>query len=265
MTRTRCNLCGGPTRIRSGYERLFSECLDCGFIIANDYDPERLSKGMGMEGSWTGPGGGGYREYYLVHMLAKDLDKKSFLLFGTGNTSTLENLRNEGIDAAGCDISPDVVEHKVKILGEGSFFTPEGLATERRFDVIVAVEVFEHFPEPRKSLDLLNHHLARAGIICGTTNFYPGGLLEDGNNPGYMSLASHVAYWSTRSMAFIATAYGMLLTEFEMMRPGSVEPDEKYGQLYPNKRVFFLYDAMMHREYFSRLKAATPILPIDNP
>ena len=261
----RCKLCHGTTKRRRGYGRSFYQCQQCDFIFAIDYDPRILNTGMGMEGSWTGPGGGGYREYYLVKMLMQDLNLRSFLLFGTGNTPTFASLREEGVDVVGCDISQDVVEYKRAAFGNDSFFTPDSLPTEIKYEGIIAVEVFEHLAEPRSTLSLLMSRLWSGGVICGTTNFYTGGPIEDNNNPGYMSHKGHVAYWGLKSMGYIASKYHYAVVAFEMMRPGSVLPDEKYGQLWPNKRVFFLYDPIAHQRYFQNLQKTTPILPIDKP
>jgi SAM-dependent methyltransferase len=260
----RCKICEAQTHHAVAYRRLFHRCGDCGFIFCNDHDLS-LKKGMGMEGSWSGPGGGGYREQYLCERLHRDLGRKRFLLYGTGNTPTFETLRNQGFDVVGCDISQDVVAYKTRCFGESSFFTPETLPVNSKFDVIVAVEVFEHFSEPKQALAFLVDHLSADGIICGTTDFHPGGPIEDSNNPGYMSLKGHVAYWSSRSMSWVAALFGLQLTAFEMIRPGSVLPDEKFGQLWPNKRVFFLSKGHSHANYFEKLFASEPILPIDRP
>jgi len=220
---------------------------------------------MGMEGSWSGAGGGGYREYFLVKMLEKDLGFQSFLLFGTGNTATLGRLISEGVDVVGCDISQDVVAYKRQQHGNSRFHPAEEIPSHLRFDAIVAVEVFEHFAAPNESWRVLTRHLNDGGIICGTTNFYPGGPIEDSNDPGYMSLKGHVAYWSQKSLGYLARTKGFKLEAFEMVRPGSVLPDEKFGQLWPNKRVFFLFPAGWYEEYFSSLRDKHAILPIDKP
>ncbi len=225
---------------KQGYGRSFYQCQECEFIFAIDYDLRTLSKGMGMEGSWSGPGGGGYREYYLVKMLMQNVGLKSFLLYGTGNTQTFADLREEGVDVVGCDISQDVVEYRKAAFGDNAFFTPDSLPADKAYDGIVAVEVFEHLAEPKSAFSLLMSRLNPSGVICGTTHFYPGGAIEDNNNPGYMSHKGHVAYWNPKSMSYIARNYHYAVASFEMIRPGSVLPDEKYGQLWPNKRVFFL-------------------------
>jgi SAM-dependent methyltransferase len=252
--------------MRRGYGRSFYQCDQCDFIFAIDNDPRILNRGMGLEGSWSGPGAGGYREFYLVKMLMRELKLRSFILFGTGNTPTFASLRAEGVDVVGCDISQDVVEYKRAAFGEDSFFTPDTLPGDRKYDGIIAVEVFEHFGEPKSSFNLLMSQLRPNGVICGTTNFYPGGPIEDDNKPGYMSHIGHVAYWNMKSMAWIAkNNYQRAVASFEMVRPGSVLPDEKYGQLWPNKRVFFIYNPNAHQSYFENLLKSTPILPIDKP
>jgi SAM-dependent methyltransferase len=261
----KCKVCGEKTRRRKAYWRTFYQCQECFFIFAIDYIPRVLQRGMGMQGSWSGPGGGGFREDYLVRMLIRDLGMARFLLFGTGNTPTFATLRKEGIDAVGCDISSDVVEFKQREFGNNTFFAADTLPAHTRFDGIVAVEVLEHLTAPKETFSMLMSHLKPGGVICGTTNFFLGGTIEDGNDPGYMSNRGHVAYWSSRSLNRIASDYGYVVAEFEMIRPGSVLPDEKYGQLWPNKRVFFVYDPAVHQSYFGNLLKEEPILPIDNP
>lgn len=139
------------------------------------------------------------------------------------------------------------------------------LPKDKIYDGIIAVEVFEHFAEPKSSINLLISLLKPNGIICGTTNFYPGGPIEDDNNPGYMSLRGHIAYWGLTSMTCIASYHNLTVAAFELIRPGSVLPDEKYGQLWPNKRVFFIYNPNAHQSYFEHLLKKTPIIPIDRP
>ncbi|MBF0473370.1 MAG: class I SAM-dependent methyltransferase [Nitrospirae bacterium] len=217
-----------------------------------------------MEGSWTGPGGGGFREYWLAAFLSKELELKSILLFGTGNTITFRRLKEEGYNVAGCDITPELVESRKKEFGDDSFFYPHMMPQDRRFDIIICVEVFEHFVEPRQSFNYLTSILSDNGIICGTTNFYLGGSIVDSNNPGYMSHIRHIIYWSKESLKNIAKQYNLETSCFEMISPGSVIPDEKFGQLWPNKRVFFLHKAI-YNDFFSKLFLKNPILPIDKP
>jgi hypothetical protein len=169
------------------------------------------------------------------------------------------------LDVVGSDISLDVVRAKKSQFGSDRFYVPTEIPTEVKFDGIVAVEVFEHFAEPRNTFSLIFNRLNIGGVICGTTDFYKGQEIADGNTPGYMSLRGHIAYWSSKSMSRISEEFGYAVAEFEMIRPGIVLPDEKYGQLYPNKRVFFIYDPEIHKGFFDKLMEDSPILPIDKP
>lgn len=261
---TKCLVCGGDTSEEKEYDRTFFKCNSCQFVFAKDFDPNIIIKGMGMEGSWSGPGGGGYREYFLAKMLAKELNLKSFLLFGTGNTTTFSKLLNEGFDVIGCDISKDVVDYKKKSLGSNLFFTPDALPKDKKYDAIIAVEVIEHFHEPYTSFNRLFEVLNSKGIICGTTDYFIGESIHKSDTTNYMKIKGHVAYWNNHSLSIMAKQYGYVVNEFEMIRPGSVLPDEKFGKLWPNKRVFFIFDPYFE-EYFLSKKASSPILPIDNP
>ncbi len=265
IAKPKCKLCYGITKLRTGYGRIFFQCIECDFVFTSNYNKKIIDTGMGMEGSWTGPGGGGYREYYLVKMLKEALNFQSFLLFGTGNTPTFANLREEGIDVVGCDISQNVVDYKRASFGNNSFFTPDLLPKDKIYDGIIAVEVFEHFAEPKSSFNLLISLLKPNGIIGGTTDFYSNGSIEDNNNPGYMSHGGHIAYWNLKSMSCIARYHNRSVSAFELIRLGSVLPDVKYGQLWPNKRVFFIYNLNAHQSYFEHLLKKTPIIPIDRP
>lgn len=250
----RCQLCRGRTSRHKAYRKTFYKCHTCDFIFTLDYSLQILKKGMGMMGSWSGPDGGGYREYFLTKMLMKNLGMRSFLLYGTGNTPTFAKLREEGVDVTGCDISHDVVKYKKAEFGNDSFFMPQDLPVERRYDAIVAVEVFEHLTEPKETISLLMSRLNANGLICGTTKFYLGGSIEDGSKPGYMSYHGHVAYWSQKSMSRIASDNGYAVAAFEMISPMTG---------LPNKCVFFIHRTYVHGAYFQNLLNTTPILPID--
>ena len=117
-----CKICQGTIISIDLNGRPFLHCQNCYVSYFAGERPLSKSLGMGMDGSWTGPGGGGFREYFLANLLRFSLEKESFLLYGTGNTTTLENLLSEGFDVVGSDISIDVIEYKKKQFGSDRFY-----------------------------------------------------------------------------------------------------------------------------------------------
>jgi len=249
----RCQLCSSKTNPYIAYNKKFYKCENCDFIYTMDYVYEIIKKGMGMEGSWSGPDGGGYRENWLVNKLYTSLGLERFLLYGTGNTPTFENLFRRNIDVTGCDISRDVVEYKKNMFGDKSFYLPEKLPKSKKFDGIIAVEVFEHLNKPRATFQFLMERLQPNGILCGTTKLYTGGSIEDGSEPGYMSYHGHIAYWGEKSLKWISSEFGFTVETFEMTSPKTK---------LRTKCIFFIYKDKVYGDFFKRLKQESPLLPI---
>ena len=270
-----CVLCESTNvKIDQAYKKNFIICNHCGFIFAEKaFQDFVIGKNIRFEvptdfenlPAWSGPSKGGYREYYLARMLEKDLGMESFFLYGPGESPAFQNLKDEGLNIKSCDLNPILINYYWNRYGKEHFFHPETIPAEEKFDVIVAVEVFEHFQDPHYYFQMLTDHLKEGGIICGTTDFYPGGKLENDVEPGHLTPDNHIVYWSNSSMQYLAETKGMSVEAFELIRPGSVLPDAHFGILWPNKRVFFIHDSEKHGEYFAKLQKESPILPIDNP
>ena len=264
LIRPNCRLCSGTTVRKVGYGRYFLECRSCGFIFAGDFPESVAQIGAGMSGSWGDADTGGEREDFLVRFIHKDLEKQSFLLYGVGSTLAFPVLISERFDVYGCDVSESVIEYRQKKYGIDRFFHANKLESiHNKYDVVVACEVIEHLNYPQKAFSTILNCMKLNGILCGTTNFHPGGDIEDGQKVGYMSFRNHVAYWSEKSMTKLLGNFGMNLITFEMVCPGSVKPDLKYNDLFPNKRVFFASADEDVISFLIELKSKNPILPID--
>jgi hypothetical protein len=256
-----CRVCAGVSPFLQGaYGRQWHRCDSCGFLQAeiSAAGAKRLLSGEGFRAG-TGVGGGGYREYWIAEFLRTRLSLPRTLLYGTGNTPTFERLVGEGADVCGCDISNDLVAFRQTTHGS-RFFEAAG-PWPGPFDSIVAVEVFEHLLDPMTTFQTMFESLSDDGVIAGTTDFYQGG---DISNHIYLQSAFHIAYWSQQSLTAAASAFGRHVTLFELERPGSVYPDEKFGLLWPRKRVFFIHPEK-HIDFFLCLQKSRPILPIDKP
>lgn len=262
-----CPVCRTAGARRRAYGRLFLECGDpsCGFIWCHDSSERKASEGMGLTGSWGGVERGGERDDFMVRLL-NDLGRprRKVLIFGAGTTLVFRVLHDEGFEVEGVDVSTEVVNYRSAEF-PGQFGHPEELDHRNGgFDIITACEVFEHFHDPNRWVGTLAANLAPDGVLCGSTNFYPGqGPIEDSQTIGYMSLDGHVAYWSEAALAKCFGQLGLEVVVFELVCPGSVKPDLMWGSLFPNKRLFFASRDKKVIEALTELKASTPILPCD--
>lgn len=263
----KCPVCHTSGQRRQAYGRLFLECQDasCGFIWCHDSSERKANLGMGLTGSWGGVERGGERDDFMVRLLNNlDRPRPKVMIFGAGTTLVFRVLHDEGFDIEGVDVSPEVVDYRSAEF-PGRFGHADDL--QRRndaFDIITACEVFEHFHDPNRWVATLAQNLAPDGILCGSTNFYPGsGPIEDTQKVGYMSLDGHVAYWSERALARCCRRLDMEIVLFELECPGSVKPDLMWGSLFPNKRLFFASRDEAVIRALKTLKASTPILPCD--
>jgi SAM-dependent methyltransferase len=259
-----CPVCCSASRRRTGYGRRFLECRSCGFLWCHDTPEWFAERGMGMQGSWGGPEAGGERDDFLVRLLRREGLEGSVLIYGAGTTLVFRVLCEEGLDVFGADVSEEVVRFRSQEFPGRFLHAAELAETTLGFDVITACEVFEHLHDPRRWIGYLVQNLEPHGVLCGSTNLYPGhGPIEDGQPVGYMSLPGHVAYWSERSLATLMAEHGMDVVFFELVCPGSVKPDPRYNILFPNKRLYF---ASKDPEVVARLRARhhqEPILPLD--
>ena len=256
-----CKICNGVTEpFQTAYNKFWHRCPECDFLQAEITRKifEQLNKGEGLAAG-TGPGGGGFREYWIAELLRNELGLSKVLLYGTGNTPTFQKLHGMGVDVWGCDISNSLVASRSKSYGKRFFHAAE-LPSEQ-FDAIVAVEVFEHLMTPLKTLKTLSAHLTDDGIIAGTTDFYEGGDIAD---HVYIKSQWHISYWSKKSISIAANSIGRKAALFKLECPGSVYPDEKFGLLWPRKRVFFLFRDK-HAEFFRNLSNRHEVLPINRP
>lgn len=263
----RCPVCSSPGAKRRAYGRIFLHCQDpaCGFIWCHDSSERDANRGMGLTGSWGGVERGGERDDFMVRLL-NDLGKprRRILIFGAGTTLVFRVLHEEGFEVVGVDVSEDVVNYRSAEFPSQFRHASELERGRGEFDIITACEVFEHLHDPNRWISTLVENLASDGVLCGSTNFYPGsGPIEDGQEIGYMSLGGHVAYWSQPALANCFGRFGLEVVLFELVCPGSVKPDLTYGTLVPNKRLFFASRDASVVAILTAMKARNPVLPCD--
>lgn len=111
-----------------------------------------------------------------------------------------------------------------KLLREAGFkhvevydpFTPEySTKPTGKFDVITMIEVLEHSPTPKRTMEDLNSMLADVGVITLSTLMQPQNM--DAIGVGWWYLAprnGHVSMYTQRSLGELASPYGLRLGSF---------------------------------------------------
>jgi hypothetical protein len=210
-------VCGAPktpfatTRFGANprLERRFARCQGCGFIqieeIAQDRYQGKTSLedlpevGHGRIGTPYEPG----REFKMARLALDILDRSGVdvLLYGIGRSldnhhvARLPRVRNVAIG----DI--------VKLRDDAEFHDANERAT-RRFPIVIASEVVEHFRDPHRDFAKLFQFVSREGLLICATNVYRGGDLTEDRYPFW---PDHTSYYTGRALLEIARANGYLV------------------------------------------------------
>ena len=143
------------------------------------------------------------REFHMASMAVDILDRGNLdvLVFGAGRSydnhhiGALPQVRRAAI--------ADVMQ-----LRDDGEFIDASLPAPRRFDVVIASEVVEHFLDPRRDFSHLFEYVRPDGLLVCSTNVYDGGDLS---TQRYVFLRGHVSYYSERSLRVLAAASGYRL------------------------------------------------------
>lgn len=141
------------------------------------------------------------REYHMVRMGAdilggQDLD---VLLYGPGRS--LDYRRIERLKPVRHVMLGDIVD----LLGEPNYFDVRA-THDRRYDLVVASEVIEHFQDPPRDFARLFRLVAKHGLLVCSTNIYDGGVLA---RHAYLFIPGHTSYYSPLALGKIAAKQGM--------------------------------------------------------
>ena len=150
------------------------------------------------------------REYTFCRRFIDGLGAKNVLNYGVGWSLVPEALRARGIDAVGCDLWRPLIEQRKKMGRENNYFHRDDLP-DRRFSLLSAFEVFEHFTNPLKDMRVLADHLNDPGPIVGSSDFWHGGSLahHPSQDLSYWKHGTHITAWTWKSMITAAQKLGL--------------------------------------------------------
>jgi hypothetical protein len=213
----RCLVCGavkGPfesTRFAANprLERRFAQCQGCGFIQIEELTQDRYQGkaslddlpevGHGRIGSPDEPG----REFKMTRLALDILDRSDVevLLYGIGRS--LDNHHVAVLPRVRSVAIGDIV----KLRDDAEFHDATKRAT-KRFPVVIASEVVEHFRDPHRDFARLLQFVSRDGLLICATNIYRGGDLAEDRYPFW---PDHTSYYTGRALLEIARTNGYLL------------------------------------------------------
>lgn len=115
-----------------------------------------------------------YQDYYTgtppslwyhkqtLRILNSMKEPKQILDFGCYDGFFVRSMRNMGLNAYGCDWNPSAIRR-----GQEIFDLEDRLSVnpDRVYNIILALEVIEHFSDPREFFDVIAPHLAPDGMI----------------------------------------------------------------------------------------------------
>ena len=161
------------------------------------------------------------REFHMAKMGVDILRRTSLqvMVFGAGRSLDYRHIAK--LPEVGVVVMSDVVD-----LGVDVDFINITKGTNRRFDLIIACEVVEHFTDPRSEFPRLFKLLSEDGLLICSTNIYDG---KNVASHTYLYSRGHVSYYSPRAIREIAGRSGMLF-DFRVpaIATGSAGPRKRY-------------------------------------
>ncbi len=218
MNQMPCAVCGGDAGFflkNPASARIFYRCAGCGYIFAAP-EERRLSgeeERSFFKGQWEqSPDGGNVGCYPHILSLAQScgISPVKALDFGCGNAGLIRTLRANGIPAYGIDRVP--VENDMRPFVFSDF---SGLPAIK-FDLITAIEVFEHLPDPVAVLEELLARLSPDGFLFMTTALTNRAMAHIKYFPHwiYQKDPTHIGFFAERTMEFLARKHGLELQVF---------------------------------------------------
>lgn len=166
-----------------------NECLSCGFVQVIDNPWKYKNEGF-TENSTTGPRVGSAttpgREYHMCQLALAAIkgDELSVFILGSGLSQDFRHI--EKLDRISEVYVSDYdnfanVENFIAIKDQG----------KRKFDIVIACEVIEHFENPKEDWKLMASNLDDGSIFVFSSNLYDRTPLE---KHWYVYIPGHLSY-----------------------------------------------------------------------
>jgi 2-polyprenyl-3-methyl-5-hydroxy-6-metoxy-1,4-benzoquinol methylase len=184
-----------------------SKCGECGFIFVSDQPSAEVYKQVysDMEDAKYLDELSGYRASF--RLLLKELaplqsQGRELLEVGCGAGTFLDEARRAGWNVHGIELSKWMSKQAERALGagvvqQGGYETP---TTIPEFDVIVAIHVVEHVPDPADFLATLRGRLKKNGVLCLVTPNIDSRIAKIMGEKWWYIQIPHIYYFTPASL-----------------------------------------------------------------
>ena len=177
-------------------------CGTCGHVSLpdnrNDYRERDYSQlpSSDRTGSMGKPG----RDYHIARLALEALasDDVDVLMYGVGASRDNHNI--SGLP----QVSNVAIGDIMKLRDDGEFVDLTQ-KPKRRFDLVIASEVVEHFRDPLPDFRTLFGFVKRRGLVVCSTSIYAG---NDLSRDPYIFFSDHTSYYSADALGRIAAMNG---------------------------------------------------------
>jgi len=128
--------------------------------------------------------------YFILPVIGRNIKKA--LDFGCGKTSLLAKLLNE------VDIKCDYYD---------PIYHPNNLSIDKKYDLIVSTEVFEHLHNPKEIFASLVEKIKIGGYLAIQTSFYPKDI-EKFKKWYYHQDHTHIVFFTPHTFKILGDMYG---------------------------------------------------------
>jgi hypothetical protein len=204
-----CLICGAP---RSPYEELtyrgnsalvksVSVCSACGYVQIAELPGDRYRSKKSMDelplgGARIGTPSHRGREFKMAEMALEILGRRGVEVMVYGPGRSMDNRHIAELP----QVSNVAIGDIMKLRDDAEFHDVNKPAT-KRFAVVVASEVIEHFRTPHQDFPQLLGFVAADGLLVCGTNVYRG---NDLTRDRYIYYPDHTSYYTPRALFEIA-------------------------------------------------------------
>ena len=196
-----CNICGekvvnGINVSNRRWEKLYHHCENCDFIFIDEKyilsSSEELDRYKTHNNNVGDPVYEAYFEKFISYAFDGVENVEKILDYGSGPEPVLANvLQKKG--------------YMVDIYDK--YFADENIYQNKKYDLIVSTEVFEHIWDPMPVLEDLAKTIDKEGYLVLMTNFHTSRKNEF-SNWWYIQDPTHISFYSPKTFAYIAERLG---------------------------------------------------------